>query len=213
MINLPKAAFRYRLSEIPKPVQEKAQQWAPTAVAIFLIAFFVIFAIKPTIVTISELLAEIKAREELNQKLSTKIDQIFTAQSLYNQIYDQLYLLDQALPDNSEFAQFSQTLEGVRLENNLNLKTLNYAAIVLTEKEKPKAAGQENQDFSFSAGLEGYYPNLKDFLKALFNQRRIIYINSLKINQEKKAKDKETTEENLPLTIAIDGKTFYLNSE
>lgn len=213
MTNLPKTAFRYRLSEIPKPVREKTQQWAPTVAAIFLIAFFVIFAIRPTIVTISELLAEIKAREELNEKLSVKINQILTAQTLYNQIYDRLYLLDQALPDNSEFAQFSQTVESARLENNLNLKALNYAAIILTEKENQKTTGQENQDFSFSAGLEGYYPNLKSFLETLFNQRRIVYIDSLKISQEKKTENKETTEENLPLTIAINGKTFYLNNE
>ena len=64
MINLPKTSYRHYLSQIPIPVREKTQKWAPTAAAIFLVTFFVIFAIKPTIATIAELLAEIKAREE-----------------------------------------------------------------------------------------------------------------------------------------------------
>lgn len=212
MINLPKVSYRHYLSQIPTPVREKTQKWAPTVAAIFLVTFFVIFAIKPTIATIAELLAEIKAREELNQQLDNKISQIFAAQSLYNQVYDRLYLLDQALPTNSEFTRFSQTFEGGRLEAGLDLNTLNYSSIILTEKKNSKAPARENQEFKFSTGLTGYYPNLKTFLEDLFNQRRIIYVNSLKISQGKTNQEQEKVD-NLPLVITIDGKTFYLNSE
>ena len=212
MINLPKTSYRHYLSQIPIPVREKTQKWAPTAAAIFLVTFFVIFAIKPTIATIAELLAEIKAREELNQQLDNKISQIFAAQNLYNQVYDRLYLLDQALPTNSEFTRFSQTVEGGRLEAGLGLNTLNYSSIVLTEKKNPKAPAKENQEFKFSTGLRGHYLNLKTFLEDLFNQRRIIYVNSLKISQGKANQEQERAD-NLPLVITINGKTFYLNNE
>ncbi|KUK79451.1 MAG: hypothetical protein XD95_0374 [Microgenomates bacterium 39_7] len=211
MIDLPKPSFRYYLSQIPTPVRKKSQKWAPTVATLFLTTFFIIFAIRPTVITIFELLAEIKAREELNQKLGTKIDQIFAAQTLYNQIYDRLYLLDQALPTNPDFAHFSQTLEGNRLETNLALKTLNYSSIVLTEKTD-RGPAKENQNFIFSSDLAGGYPNLKNLLDNIFHQRRIVYIDSLKISQAKNKQDEEETT-NLPLTISLNGKAFYLGYE
>ncbi|MDD3532312.1 MAG: type 4a pilus biogenesis protein PilO [Candidatus Shapirobacteria bacterium] len=209
MINLPKASYRYHLSQIPVPIREKTQKWAPTAAAVFLVAFFVIFAIKPTIATIAELLAEIKAREELNQQLDNKVNQIFAAQNIYSQIYDRLYLLDQTLPVDSQFARFSQTVESGRLEVGLDLSTLNYSSIVLTEKKTAKTPIKENQEFKFSTGLKGYYPNLGTFLENLFNQRRIIYVDSLKISQGKTNQDQKDVS-NLPLIITINGRTFYL---
>lgn len=209
MISLPKLSYRYYLSQIPAPVRKTSQKWGPTIGAILLIAFFVVFAIKPTVVTIVELLAEIEAREELNQQLEKKINQIIAAQTLYNKIYDRLYLLDQALPANPEFAYFSQNLEGNRLNADLTLSTLNYSSIILTQKKAAEAttSPEESQEVSFATGLSGYYPNLKIFLEDIFNQRRIIYINSLKIEQNKTGLTEEQT---LPLIITIDGKAFYL---
>ncbi|MDD3679871.1 MAG: hypothetical protein PHX72_03400 [Candidatus Shapirobacteria bacterium] len=209
MISLPKLSYRYYLSQIPVPVRENSKKWGPTVAAVFLIAFFVIFAIRPTVITIAELLAEIKAREELNQQLENKIKQIFAAQKLYNQIYDRTYLLDQALPSNPRFAYFSQSLESNRISADLGLNTLNYSSIVLTEKTPPKTI-KENQEFKFTTGLIGYYPNLRSFLENIFNQRRIIYIDSLKVSQ---GKNKQTMAENLPLVITVNGKTFYLGNE
>jgi Tfp pilus assembly protein PilO len=211
MINLPKPSFRHYLSQVPAPVRKKSQKWAPTVAALFLTTFFIIFAIRPTVITISELLAEIKAREELSQKLRTKVDQIFAAQALYNQIYDRLYLLDQTLPTNPDFARFSQALEGNRLEANLTLKTLNYSSIVLTEKTS-QGSTKESQNFIFSSGLTGNYPNLKALLDNIFHQRRIVYIDNLKISQAKNNQDQEGPA-NLPLIISLNGKAFYLGYE
>jgi len=209
MISLPKLSYRYYLSQIPLPVRKTGQKWGPTVGAILLITFFIIFAIKPTVVTIVELLAEIKGREELNQQLEKKITQIVTAQTLYNQIYDRLYLLDQALPDNPDFAYFSQNLEGNRLKSDLTLSTLDYSSIVLTQKKAAKATAEseKSQEVSFITDLDGYYPNLKTFLENIFSQRRIIYISNLEISQNKNALLEEQVS---PLIITIDGETFYL---
>jgi Tfp pilus assembly protein PilO len=208
MISLPKLSYRYYLSQIPLPVRKTSQKWGPTVGALLLVAFFIIFAIKPTVVTIVELLAEIKGREELNQQLEEKIAQIITAQTLYNQVYDRLYLLDQALPGNPDFAYFSQSLEGNRLKADLALSTLNYSSIVLTQKKTVRTTESEkSQEVSFITDLDGYYPNLKTFLENIFNQRRIIYLSNLEISPNKAALLEDQI---LPLVITIDGETFYL---
>ena len=53
---------------------------------VFLIIFFVVFAIRPTVTTISSLVGDINAKEIQQTQLKTKINQIIKAQDLYSQV-------------------------------------------------------------------------------------------------------------------------------
>ena len=50
---------------------------------VFLVLFFVVFAIKPTVLAITSLLGEIKSRQILNEKMSVKINSLVSAQNSY----------------------------------------------------------------------------------------------------------------------------------
>ena len=197
-------SFRYYLSHIPKPIKKKVKNATPTTLAILLTVFFLIFAIRPTVLTIVELVAEIETRRQIEEDLQGKLNQIMTAQKEYNQIYDKLYLADQALPSNPEFASFARRLEGERCLANLQLDSLNYSQIILTKK-KDVAAGDSIIDFSTS--LEGKFFDIKIFLQRLFEQRRITYIDSLKIEQFAKK------DESKGLQVDLEGKTFYFTND
>jgi len=198
-------SFRYFLSRIPKPIKKKVKNAVPTTLAIFLTIFFLIFAIKPTILTIVELVAEIKIRRQIEKDLQEKLNQIMAAQKEYNQIYDKLYLADQALPSNPEFASFARHLEGERSLANLQLNNLNYSQIILTKKKNDKI--NDDGFIGFSTSLEGQFFDIKMFLQRLFDQRRITYIDGLKIWQvvkENKSKN---------LQVNLEGKTFYFTND
>jgi len=189
-------SFRYYLSHIPKPIKKKVKDATPTTLAILLTVFFLIFAIRPTVLTIVELVAEIETRRQIEEDLQGKLNQIMTAQKEYNQIYDKLYLADQA--------SFARRLEGERCLANLQLDSLNYSQIILTKK-KDAAAGDSIIDFSTS--LEGKFFDIKIFLQRLFEQRRITYIDSLKIEQFAKK------DESKGLQVDLEGKTFYFTND
>jgi len=201
--------YRRFLAKIPQPIKEKGKNYASATAAIFLTAFLVIFAIKPTIITIAGLLGEIKAREEANQKLQQKIDQIITAQIAYTQVYNQLTLIDQALPENPQFAPLVRQIEAERILTNLELTELNYSSIILTGKTKQKTEKESNlKKINFSTTMQGRYPDFKNFLKENFSHRRIIYINDFDI-QQAQGQQKEIN----GLTITLKGNAFYLDND
>jgi len=203
------SSYRRLLTKIPQPIKEKGKETASATAAIFLIAFLVVFAIKPTAVTIAGLLGEIKAREEINQKLQQKIDQIITAQIAYTQIYNQLVLIDQVLPENPQFAPLIRQIEAQRILTNLELTELNYSPIVLTGKTEQKTEKESNlQKINFSASMQGRYPDFKNFLKENFNYRRIIHINNLDIQQPQNQQEEINS-----LIISLKGNAFYLDND
>jgi hypothetical protein len=63
------------------------------------ISFFALFALKPTLLTIIELLREIEAKEETVEKMDTKIQNLQQAQTLYIQEAARIKLLETAIPD------------------------------------------------------------------------------------------------------------------
>jgi len=208
MINF-SSSYRGFLTKIPQPIREKGKDYASVTAAIFLTAFLVIFAIKPAVITIAGLLGEIKAEEKAIKKLQQKIDQIITAQIAYTQVYDQLALIDQALPENPQFAPLIQQIEAQRILTNLELTDLNYSSIVLTGKSEQKTEKESNpQEINFSASMQGHYPDFKNFLKENFNYRRIIHINSLDIQQPQSQQEEINS-----LIISLKGTAFYSDND
>jgi len=201
--------YRRLLAKIPQTIREKSKETVSATAAIFLTAFLVAFAIKPTIITIAGLLGEIKAREKANQKLQQKIDQIITAQIAYTQVYNQLTLIDQALPENPQFAPLARQIEAERILTNLELTELNYSSIILTGKTKQKTEKESNlKEINFSTIMQGRYPDFKNFLKENFSHRRIIYINNFDIQQAQGQQEEINS-----LIITLKGNAFYLDND
>lgn len=198
--------YRRYLSQIPKPVREKSKSFAPTIAAIALIIFFLLTAVRPTVIEITGLMAEIKARRELNDKLEKKIQQIVTAQQNYTQIYDRLYLLNQSLPGDPQFASLAKRVEAERVDQQLGLTGLNYNTITLTG-DTLKTKKEQRDSFTFSTEMSGNYPEIKSFLSQLFHHRRPIYVEDLEISLVNQ-KEEETAVEK-PLDISLTGQVFY----
>jgi len=200
--------YRQYLSYIPQPLKARGRDFAAVTAALLLSAFFLFFAIRPTANAIAELLGEIKAREKSDAQLQEKINQIVKAQNFYNEIYDRLFLVEEALPQNPQIASIAKEIEAQRLRESLDLSRLSYSSLVLTDETGSKSKKKETGDLTpinFTLNMAGQYLDFKDFLKNVFEQRRIIHINNFDIQQ---ANEKE---EAIKLDISLDGNTFYLN--
>lgn len=199
--------YRQYFTYIPQPIRARGRDFAAVSASLLLTAFFLFFAIRPTANAIADLLGEIKAREKSDAQLQEKIDQIIKAQNFYNQIYDRLFLVEEALPQNPQIASLAKEIEAQRLKENLDLNKLGYSSLVLTD-EKGKGKEKKTADLTpinFTLNMAGQYLDFKDFLKNVFEQRRIVHINNFEIQQAKEKK------EAIKLDISLDGNTFYLN--
>ena len=193
--------YSIRLPKISYTVKTRSMIWL--AVTILTVSFFLIAAIKPTLTTIAQLNREIKDKEEANQQLQKKINALITAQENYAKNSDNLILLDQALPENSEFPTLAYFLEQVATQSGVTLKSLNFERIDDRAETRKQNSPSTGQSFNFSLAASGEYVNLKGFLASLEASRRILTLTGSTFSKNKK---NETETE---LQLSVSGKASF----
>jgi Tfp pilus assembly protein PilO len=189
--------------------KKKARAYTGFVLTLFTICFFVLFALRPTLLTIAGLLKTIEDQKTVSQTLQSKINNISKAQNDYNSISTKLGLLDEALPKVALEDYFSEEIEVAANQAGITLKNVSYDPINLWGF--PTTDGNLN----FAISVDGKYDNLKQFIGGMLGLRRIIKIESFGFTKKMiKTEADETanvsTEENLSMTIQ--GKAFFYKS-
>ncbi|HEX7542661.1 MAG TPA: hypothetical protein VF385_01090, partial [Patescibacteria group bacterium] len=92
-----------------------------------LISFFTFFAIKPTLLTISKLVGDIKAKELLVKQLKSKINDVIISQDLFSQVQEKYALVESSLPTSPRFYQAASQIVGLTEKNQIYLDKINYS--------------------------------------------------------------------------------------
>jgi hypothetical protein len=143
---------------------------------VLLVLFFVVFAIKPTVLAITSLLGEIKSRQILNEKMTVKINSLVSAQNSYFSAEEKLSLLDEYYPEKFEVAQGASQLFGVALDNKILVES--FSANDLTFPDLTSEKGLIDFNFSGSGG----YEDVMSFINDLYSSRRAIFIDSYSLS-------------------------------
>src|SRR3990167_6969276 len=94
-------------------ISQETQAYVMAFLSFFALAFFTIFAIRPTLISFFNLQRQIEEAKDVDSKLEAKIEQLLAAQQIYQDYQSELALLDKALPKDPEFAQIIQKLEEI----------------------------------------------------------------------------------------------------
>ncbi|MBI4058193.1 type 4a pilus biogenesis protein PilO [Candidatus Gottesmanbacteria bacterium] len=155
------------------------------------IALFGIFAIRPTLTTITSLQQQINDKSYLNAKLDEKINAIISADEEYHRITEELPLIYNLLPDRAEFPSLIRKIENLAIENNATVSAMQISPMVLYDKSKVQSESESQETIqietimpdlvpiSYSFSLNGQYSELINFLNQLTTLDRIITINTL----------------------------------
>lgn len=177
------------------------------------VSFFALFALKPTILTVIELLKEIEAKEKTVEQMNTKIQNLQQAQTLYVQEEAKITLLKTAVPDDPAPDLFVRQIEGLATSYPVNLLGITIGEVTLLGEEKIQRAKdnlqplpEESKGISFSISIAGGYQGLVNFLSALEDMRRPVKIDALNIISPKL---KETQN----LVLVVTGRTPYLKED
>jgi len=177
--------------------QKKVRVYTEIVLSFLTTAFFLFFAVKPTLITITGLVKEIKDKRMVAQKLEEKINNLNIAQREYFAIQEDLYLVDQALPKDSQISTLVKQLEVLTIKNNVSLEGIQYSSVMLVGGPKR----EETEKIEFKLSVKGSYQDLRNFLLSLNKLRRILIINAFGFRRGK-------TEESL--FLSVDGEAFYL---
>lgn len=175
------------------------------------IAAFSIFALRPTLVTIGELIVEIEAKKETLSTIDKKISNLKRAKQLYEQEEEKIILLDNAVPSTPQPDLLALQFEGVSSDNQIPIEGLSIGqstikGVSATNKgggsqEKSKDPGSK---LSFGFNTKSNYQALVSTIKSIQELQRLLDIDSVTL----KAEDNETQ----VINLVVSGNAVHLNA-
>ena len=144
-----------------------------------LVLFLGMFAIRPTLLTMSDLLKEIETKKELETALTKKVAALQTAQNEYVAIESQIPTLDQAIPEQPEVILTTKIIERAAADNQVIITNINIAEIPEAVDGTIPFSQKTKEGVKISVAVSGGYISIRDFAETLRNSRKSYVIESV----------------------------------
>lgn len=170
---------------------QKFNRTLEVSFTLLLITFFIFFAIKPTFLTISTLVGDIRAKEALVVQLKAKIDDIVLAQDLFAQAQERYHLVDSSLPIRPNLFNANGQIVAIAFQNQIPLNKIEY-----------RFPDDENNSYQVNLNTSANFNALFSMMDRLSKNRRLIDLDGLtfSLNPNKEASS-SALNLNLPLKI------------
>lgn len=157
--------------------------------SILTITMFLLFALKPTALTIIALVGQINEKKATIVKLDQKISDLVTASNLYNQNQGTIQLVDTAVSTSPQPDTFAKQMQALAVKDSVKIVGLSVGEVTLIGTNKNvkapstlKALPENSLEMPVSLNLQGDYPSLVTFLKDLENLRIVTKIDQAAIS-------------------------------
>lgn len=175
-----------------KPIAKVSTELLATLTAVIVLAFF---AIRPTLLTMSQLLKDIEDRKTTSEALSRKIAALSTLSTEFPGFRNEIALLNIVIPDTPDFDGFARRLEKIAADNNLIISSLQVSQIPPEAAFNPNAPA-ELTSFTVAVNFKGDYTKVRSAIQNLLNMDRYVTLESVVLN----AKRDEIEKTNILLT-------------
>lgn len=176
------------------------------------VAIFGIFAIRPTLITIAQLIKEIQGKRETLSLMNEKIDNLNQAKILFEQERGNIDLLKKAIPKRGEPEVLVRQVEGVVSQNQVIVLSLTLGEVNLLGEEesvstsadtKVSTLPEDAEGLTFSISSSSDYPQLSSFVQGIERLLRPFKMDTIFINAQE-------TQEGKQLILVINARSPYL---
>lgn len=202
MNNSSSTARGFRYYTYIKPILQNpiVKTYGTPTFTIFAIAVFIIFAIKPTLETISVLQKKLQDSDEILARVNKKTQDLSQGRQNYLAIdHTVKEKINTAVPNKLLLQSLVDSLEQAALTNQASISALQIQPVTVSEATNSATFKLETIGFTFNA--EGSFTNLIRVIEAIQESPRLILVDSLIFN---KAVDSST------IVISVSGKAYYL---
>lgn len=174
--------------------------YGTTIFTIFIIAIFILFAIKPTVETILVLQKKLENSTQVLQDLQEKSKNLSQGRRNYDNLNPSVKsTIQAAIPDSIELKTVIQTLEGAARLYDASISALQIEQQILETKSDNQVGTLSEVGFIFN--IESSYTNIISILKELERSSRLISIDTLSISKPAEGQSE---------VLSISGKAWYL---
>lgn len=209
--------YRYRgfFLNVVSLYKQRAELRAFTEVALSIatITIFLLFALKPTALTIIELAKEIGEKKATIASLDQKISDLREAASVYQQNQNLFPSLDIAISNKPKPDTITRQVEGLAAKNSVSLLGLSVGQVTLlgdsssTKKSSELTPLPEDSlEMPIAINIQGDYPNLTAFITDLENLRIVSKVDSISVGSSE-------VNENKVIVALISARIPYLKDK
>jgi len=139
------------------------------------VSFFGIFAIGPTLNTVSNLNKQYEDNKVVYDALSQKLTNIALLDSQYQSIKSQEEAIYSAIPRSNDIPKLTRQLENIAAANNVQVIKLTFATIeIFPNVKKPSI-----YSYTFSINVEGNKEDVDGFVADTINFDRIVGVEKI----------------------------------
>lgn len=178
--------------------------------SLFIVAFFILVALKPTFVTIAELTTEIEDTEQTLAALKTKSISLQQASVTWESIQDQLPYVETSIPHESpQYQQITKSMEVLAREAGVEVTSLNLGDALLYSQIIDIYTGREQKvvEMDMAVRVKGNFAQTLAFLEALLEVDRLVKIDSVTMTKEVEGG------QDVQIGMSITGAVSYLADE
>ncbi len=179
---------------------KKTQDYTYAIAFFFIFSFFVFYIIRPNLITVVEINTKIDQLRKINSLYTEQIDKVVEIQSELEGSRDDFLLLKEAIAAKPE-------VNKVLFDINISSEGANLAAERIAVSDinlKEKGVKDELKSFVIDMNLVGTFDDLMEYIRKIYNQRRLKLISEMDIVR------KEISSESATLKINLGVQGFYL---
>ncbi len=191
--------------------EEKTWYYTEVILTLFTISFFIIFAIRPAVITITGLVGDINRKEELSQRMGQKINSVIIAQEEYGLVQTNWELLASFLPSEFSLSQGVAQVVGKAQEENLNLEVSSFGGLnfikqdVISSRQGVEAESENLSGLSFTLNTDSDLGILEKYISEIRQARRWTQIDNYQLSKPED-KGEEQAE---GINLKIDGYWLF----
>lgn len=184
--------------------------------SLFVLSVFIIFALRPTVVSITTLKKTIAESESTLKQLETKIASLQKVSTELESLQLFLPILNTSIPNNgATYAPLITSVESLANQTGTKLENESIGPTLLFSRILSPFSPNKNQKvimLPFTVKLSGTFPGISDFLTKLLTMDRIIGIESVIITKEA-ISTTASKDAGVTVSLNINGSTYYLADE
>jgi Tfp pilus assembly protein PilO len=186
---------KYYKDLIPIFKKEKNQRYLFIILSITASIFFIIFAINPTLSTITKLKKQITDSKFVEAQLSEKINNLSILTQEYEQIKPDLPIILDAVPGSPQTPNLVGQIQSLAKQSSVNLTSVKVVSVNLNPQVSTRSSV-----FNFEVSGKSSYDNLNSFVSNLLKMQRALTISSIQVS-------KSTA--NGEIDLALKGQAYF----
>ncbi len=173
----------------------------------FTVAFFSVAAIRPTVITISQLIRDIEDKRKINEALGNKIQALDGVQAAILGVKNDLPLIFEALPEDAALGRLMQELEYSAQQTEVILVAVQFQPVKIPDPALLRSG--QAQAVSFSVSVGGSWENVNKFLEKLSRIGRVLAFKQMEILSGATVYRKQ----NITILANVDGEAYFAKKE